>query len=43
MVRDLKFEDGIVNFTIALTIAGCPMRQQMADKVGDVSCSSFLR
>lgn len=31
MVRDLKFEDGIVKFTLALTIAGCPLRQQMAD------------
>jgi Mrp family chromosome partitioning ATPase len=31
MVRDLKFDDGIVKFTLALTIQGCPMRQQMAD------------
>jgi ATP-binding protein involved in chromosome partitioning len=31
MVRDLKFEDGIVKFTLTLTIPGCPMRQQMAN------------
>jgi Mrp family chromosome partitioning ATPase len=32
MVRNLKiFPDGKVSFTLTLTVAGCPMRQQMAD------------
>ena len=29
MVHDLTFEDGIVRFTLALTTAGCPLRNQM--------------
>ncbi len=30
MVRDLKIEDGKVSFTMALTVAGCPLRNQMS-------------
>lgn len=30
MVRDLKIENGKVAFTLALTVVGCPMRNQMA-------------
>ena len=36
MVRDLKIEDGIVEFTFALTILACPLRQQMADDARSV-------
>jgi ATP-binding protein involved in chromosome partitioning len=31
MVRDLKVEDGTVNFTLVLTVPTCPMRNQMAN------------
>ena len=30
MVRDLKIQDGTVSFTLALTIPGCPMRDQIS-------------
>jgi Mrp family chromosome partitioning ATPase len=31
MVRDLRVVDGTVNFTLALTVPTCPMRNQMAN------------
>lgn len=31
MVRDLKISDGAVEFTLALTVPTCPMRNQMAN------------
>jgi ATP-binding protein involved in chromosome partitioning len=31
MVRDLSIENGTVNFTMALTVPTCPMRNQMAN------------
>jgi len=31
MVRDLNITDGTVNFTLALTVPTCPMRNQMAN------------
>jgi len=30
MVRDLKFNNGTVSFTIALTVPGCPLRDKLA-------------
>jgi ATP-binding protein involved in chromosome partitioning len=30
MVRDLKFNNGTVSFTIALTVPGCPLREKLA-------------
>ena len=37
MVRDLQFNaEGLVSFTLVLTILGCPMRQKMADEAEKV-------
>ena len=35
MVRDLEVEGGDVRFTIALTIAGCPLRSSFEDQVAE--------
>jgi Mrp family chromosome partitioning ATPase len=36
MVRDLNIQDGSVNFTLALTVPTCPMRNQMANNARSV-------
>lgn len=36
MVRDLKIDGGKVAFTLALTVVGCPMRNQMASNAEKV-------
>ena len=33
MVRDLELHDGVVAFTIVLTIAGCPLRDSFEEQV----------
>ena len=33
MVRDLEFHDGVVAFTIVLTVAGCPLRDSFEQQV----------
>jgi ATP-binding protein involved in chromosome partitioning len=30
MVRDLKYHDGLVSFTLALTVPACPLRERLA-------------
>ncbi len=36
MVRDLAIEDGVVRFTLALTVPECPMRDQLAAQAKEV-------
>jgi ATP-binding protein involved in chromosome partitioning len=36
MVRDLEIHDGVVAFTIVLTIAGCPLRDSFEEQVEQV-------
>ena len=35
MVRDVKVNDGIVSLTVTLTIAGCPLRNEIQQRVND--------
>ena len=35
MVRDVEIDDGDVSVTIALTIAGCPLRSSFSDQVAE--------
>lgn len=35
MVRDIKIDSGVVNVTIALTVAGCPLRAEITRRVTD--------
>ena len=33
MVRDIRVDDGTVSVTVALTVAGCPLRAEITDRV----------
>src|SRR5918998_4299421 len=33
MVRDVRVDDGRVGVTVALTVAGCPLRAEITDRV----------
>jgi ATP-binding protein involved in chromosome partitioning len=33
MVRDVEIHDGVVAFTIVLTVAGCPLRHSFEEQV----------
>jgi len=34
MVRDVEMKGGVVSLTVVLTIAGCPLRNEIQDRVG---------
>ena len=33
MVRDVRVDDGVVSLTVVLTIAGCPLRNEIQQRV----------
>jgi ATP-binding protein involved in chromosome partitioning len=40
MIRDLVIQDGVINFTLYLTIPNCPLKDHMAKDAAKHCCNS---